>query len=210
VDHWQAIAAERRAIADQLDGLDETQWATPSLCAGWTVRDVAAHLVAPHEPGTSWRFALAFVVERADFDRANMRLTARVAARPPATIAADLRRHAESRFAPPGFGSVAPLTDVMVHHQDIAIPLCLPPGGPVAAWVEILGFLTGRKARTGFVPRRLPALRYVATDADFASGAGDEVRAPAAALALTLVGRPVRADELDGPGADRLRAWLRS
>ena len=37
---------ERLAFADFLAGLTPEQWAAPSLCAGWTVRDVAAHCVS--------------------------------------------------------------------------------------------------------------------------------------------------------------------
>ena len=41
---WRAIDAERISLADLLDSLGEREWETPSLCAGWRVRDVAAHL----------------------------------------------------------------------------------------------------------------------------------------------------------------------
>ena len=41
---WQTIDAQRRNVADLLEDLSENQWRWPSLCAGWTVRDVAAHL----------------------------------------------------------------------------------------------------------------------------------------------------------------------
>ena len=40
------IADERRGLADLLEGLDEAQWDSPSLCEGWTVRTVAGHLPA--------------------------------------------------------------------------------------------------------------------------------------------------------------------
>ena len=41
---WQAIDDERASLAALLDDLSEQEWETPSLCAGWRVRDVAAHL----------------------------------------------------------------------------------------------------------------------------------------------------------------------
>jgi uncharacterized protein (TIGR03083 family) len=41
---WRAIDAERASLADLLDSLGEREWEVPSLCAGWRVRDVAAHL----------------------------------------------------------------------------------------------------------------------------------------------------------------------
>ena len=41
---WRVIDQQRVALADLLDTLTPEQWSTPSLCEGWTVRDVAAHL----------------------------------------------------------------------------------------------------------------------------------------------------------------------
>ena len=41
---WGAIDAERASLADLLDSLGEQEWEVPSLCAGWRIRDVAAHL----------------------------------------------------------------------------------------------------------------------------------------------------------------------
>ena len=39
-----AIAAERTELAAMLDDLSPAQWDAPSLCAGWRVREVAAHM----------------------------------------------------------------------------------------------------------------------------------------------------------------------
>lgn len=41
---WQAIDTQRANLCDLLADLGDDQWRQPSLCAGWTVRDVAAHL----------------------------------------------------------------------------------------------------------------------------------------------------------------------
>ena len=43
---FAAVADERREIAALIDGLDDAQLATQSLCAGWDVKTVAAHLVS--------------------------------------------------------------------------------------------------------------------------------------------------------------------
>ena len=54
------IAAERCQVADLFDTLSDEQWSTPSLCSGWTVRHVAAHLVMPAGvPGDHFLHALA-------------------------------------------------------------------------------------------------------------------------------------------------------
>src|SRR5437660_8137603 len=46
MDIWPTIHAERRALAGDLAGLSDEQWSTTSLCEGWTVRDVLAHMTA--------------------------------------------------------------------------------------------------------------------------------------------------------------------
>lgn len=37
-------SAERARLVGLLTDLDPTQWATPSLCAGWRIREVVAHM----------------------------------------------------------------------------------------------------------------------------------------------------------------------
>ena len=41
---WAAIDDQRARTADLLQQLTDEQWRRPSLCEGWTVRHVAAHL----------------------------------------------------------------------------------------------------------------------------------------------------------------------
>ena len=42
---WQAVAEERATLVEMLRELPESAWDTASLCAGWRIRDVVAHLV---------------------------------------------------------------------------------------------------------------------------------------------------------------------
>ncbi len=205
---WATIAAERRALADLLTTLTEEQWATPSLCAGWTVRHVAAHLMAG--PTGSWAgFLRAMVRARGSFDRANHLLADDRARLPAATLAADLRENAGSRFTPPGMDWHAPLTDLLVHRLDITVPLGLDHGRPLDPWSDALGLLTSRRAAPAFLPRGLPELTYVATDTDWSRGTGPRVEGPVEAVALAITRRPVRLDALAGPGSETLQSWAR-
>src|SRR3954451_3954529 len=163
MDVWAVIGDERRALADQLDRLNPEQWETPSLCGAWSVRDVAAHLIVPHTI-TIPQFLLTFARAGGSFGRANVRLTERAARRPTGELAKEIRRFADSRFTPPGMGPGAPLTDALVHGQDIRIPLRLPDERPVEPWRGALDFLVSARARRGFVAGRLPELRLVASD----------------------------------------------
>lgn len=49
-DVWPTVHAERQALADDLEHVAPDRWATPSLCAGWGVHDVLAHLVETARP----------------------------------------------------------------------------------------------------------------------------------------------------------------
>lgn len=67
---WELVHAERKALIKDLAELSEEQWATPSLCAGWTVQDVAAHLI-DNARTTTPRLAIAMAKARFDFDQQN-------------------------------------------------------------------------------------------------------------------------------------------
>lgn len=206
MDYFPVVATERRAIADMLDGLGPQQWETQSLCAGWTVRQVAAHLsvVLTHGYRT---FLTAAIRSGGNLDRANRSVAVREATRPIPDIVGDLRANADSRFTPPTFGSEAPLTEVLLHGEDMRVPLGIADGRPPERWQGALDLLLSPKGRRGFAAKGLPALRYVATDTEWAHGGGDEIRGPAAALALTISGRPALLGELSGPGLAVIRAW---
>ena len=54
-ESWQVVVEQRLALAELLAGLSETDWEQPSLCAGWRVREVAAHVTLipiPPSPGS--------------------------------------------------------------------------------------------------------------------------------------------------------------
>jgi uncharacterized protein (TIGR03083 family) len=204
---FAASAAQRRVFIDVLSGLDAQQLATPSLCAGWDVATVAAHLASAITTRIS-AFALAMVRSRGSFDRAND-WTARQGARQGIDATIDvLRRNADSRFTPPGTGPRAPLTDVLVHTGDICRPLGLPhdpPGEPV---LTALAFLTGGRP-VGFVRRgTLAGLELVATDLDARFGSGQSVSGRGVDLMMAVCGRSTVLDDLSGPGVATLRQRL--
>ncbi|MGD7705260.1 maleylpyruvate isomerase family mycothiol-dependent enzyme [Microlunatus sp. Y2014] len=67
---WAAVHAERHRLVGDLTGLAPEKFAEPSLCAGWDVHDVLAHLV--DSAGTTrLGFVGQMIRARGDFDRAN-------------------------------------------------------------------------------------------------------------------------------------------
>jgi uncharacterized protein (TIGR03083 family) len=200
---FAAVADERRQIADVIDGLDEAQLASPSLCEGWDIRTVAAHLVSVFAD-SFWVFQ-ATALRRRSLASAIDDLARRGAQHSADDIAATLRRNADYPLSPPVFGPLDPLADILVHSGDIRIPLGLPFSPRPERTELALDFLT-RPWRIGFVPRgRLRGLRLCANDVDRSWGAGLEVRGPAAALMMAAAGRIATLDALDGAGLSLLR-----
>ena len=167
---WRAIDGERVSLADLLDRLGDQEWETLSLCAGWRVRDVAAHLTMAH--ARLFPVAVAAVRARGNFDRMIHDSAVRQARRLPVReYAPRLRAMAGSRRKAPGVSHLEPLIDVLVHGQDIAIPLGRPRPMPVPAavaaadrvWPSLYPWRAGRK---------LSGFRLAATDCSWSAGDG--------------------------------------
>lgn len=208
-DVFPLVAARRRAVADLLEGLDDEQLATPSLCAGWDVRTVGAHLADAAAPDVR-QALVALVRARGRLHQANDQAARRAAGRPVADTVALLRERADSRFTPPVTGVRAPLTELLVHEADIRLPLGLPYDPDRDAVRIALEFIsTGRPV--GFVPRgRLRGVRLAATDQDWAWGSGPTVSGRGIDLLLSACGRAAGLDRLHGPGIEHLRQRLHS
>lgn len=206
MDIWTALADERRATADRLEGLTPEQWQVRTLCEAWDVHGMAAHLAVPLDFSVA-EMLTTLVRARGNPDRLSVLMAERRAQLTGAELVALLREKATSRKAPPVVGAMGPYTDTLVHLQDILIPLALTDDRPAERWLPSLDFLVSRKARVGFVSERLPAVRLVADDVEWSHGEGPEVAGPAAALALAIMRRTPRLDEMRGPGAETMRAW---
>jgi uncharacterized protein (TIGR03083 family) len=207
-DHVYALATRNRLLAAEMfAGLTDEQWATPSLCAGWTVREVCAHLVPP--AGGFKVLPLLGMVIRFRGDLARMvDVTAREGARRPTSeLVAELHDRAGERLKAPVVGPYGPMVDTAIHLRDAARPLGLDTGPPPEDWRPVLDFLLTGPAERGFVGAgRTRGLRLEATDVDWSHGAGELVRGPAEALALGIAGRAAAYADLDGAGVDVLRA----
>ncbi len=204
---FAASAAERRAVADLLESLDEGQLRTPSLCAGWDVRTVAAHLAGAVSP--SKRAFLLELVRSPGACCPPTDSTARVQARRPVgQIVGTLRRHADSRFAPPVVGVRGPLADVLVHGGDMRLPLGVPHDPPTNHVLGALELIShGRPV--GFVAKgRLDGLRLSADDAEWSWGSGAQVQGRGIDVLMAACGRAAVLPRLSGAGVSRLRGRL--
>jgi len=198
------IAEERRRAADLIEPLTAEQLRTPSLCGKWTVHDVAAHLLMPLVTPMS-TFMEAMVTSFFNFDKANVKLTKAVSVRSAPDIASAMRERADHPFRPPGSGYEAPLTDAVVHQQDIRRPLNLDTDIDQERLEVCLSYVASGKAKAVARGDRVSDLRFQATDLDWTAGDGALIRGPGEALLLAMAGRRVAFDDLDGPGVAVLR-----
>lgn len=205
---FSAVADERRSIADLIDGLDAGQLATPSLCAGWDVKTVAAHLVSDFVDGF-WGF-LASGVRHGSVNRGIDALARRRAQAAASEIARTLREQADHRLSPPVTGPLSGLTDVLVHGADIRLPLGLPHHPDPRHVARALDFLTSR-TQFGFFPhRRLGGIQLHDEDTGRTWGDGEVVAGPGSAVLLAVCGRTVALERLVGAGVPVLRSRLLS
>lgn len=197
---WDHVTRERLALASLLRGVAEDDWDAPSLCDGWRVRDVAAHVISAPQATVG-----DVAVELRDrlLRRHPGPGRPRPGDRPVSGILADYQRLAAARHRPLGTTVDDMLVDVLVHTQDVALPLGLRHEPPADAVVQALR----RACRVRFIfgtQRTLRGLRLVASDADFAYGAGATVEGPALQLLLVCTGRTRVASGLGGPGLSRV------
>ncbi|MGH3613335.1 MAG: maleylpyruvate isomerase family mycothiol-dependent enzyme [Pseudonocardia sp.] len=202
-----ATESERRGIADLLAGLDESEWAAESLCAGWTVRDVAAHLTLATRM-TMVGAVLGLVRARGNLDRLIADSAVQHARETtPDGLVAQLREHATSTRRPPGTKVWDPLVDLLVHGQDIARPLGRERAMPLDRTVG--GLTHVWSTWTYGTLKRFAGLRFAATDADWSAGEGtDLVTGPASELLLLSTGRRIGLDGLTGAGVPEARRRL--
>jgi uncharacterized protein (TIGR03083 family) len=196
---------ERLDFADFLAELSPGQWDDPSLCAGWSVRDVAAHCVS-FEGLSPARLATRFLKGRLQTDRINAIAVADLADASTGQLIGLFRDNATPHGLGAGFGGRVALTDNMIHQQDIRRPLGLARVIPADRLLAALDFVRFAPTIRGAWQTR--GVRLVATDVDWSFGRGPEVRGAGEALLMIMAGRPDALADLDGPGKGTLAARI--
>ncbi len=203
-DVWTWVGLERQALVDDLTALAPAQWDLASWCPGWSVHDVAAHLV-DNAKATTWGLVVAMARARFDFDRQNQQGVDRE--RGDATDQTlDRLRAVVSRTTGPPVSTDSRLVEEIVHGQDIRGPL-----GRAHAYVpEAVELALQYQLRTsvgmGGAKQRVAGLTLRATDLDLVVGSGPEVCGPAVSLLMVASGRTEAAEALSGDGLERLLA----
>lgn len=193
--------AERLELVDLLEDLSPAQWEADSLCAGWPVRDVVAHVLSYEDLGPR-EVASIMVRGRLGFDRMNALALARFDRATPSDLLERARAHTRPTGLTALMGSGIVLTDGMVHQQDVRRPLGLPRHIDPERLRYVLGFTATSPALLGLWRTR--GVRVVAEDLDWARGRGPDARGTGEQVLMVMAGRRGVAHELTGPGAERL------
>lgn len=207
---WQVITAERLRLADLLGQLTPGEWDQPSLCEGWAVRDVAAHLTLQQlGPRDAARLMIRY---RGDADRAIFESArGRAADWPAGAILTEIRGTAGSRRHNFGVTYRETLIDILIHTQDIAIALgrdhAMPPEAAAMAATRVW---TMRWPPPFPARRVMSRFRVTATDIAWTAGQGPGVRGPVSAILLLSAGRLAALPSLSGEGAAELGRRLSS
>ncbi len=180
------VHAERERLAELLAGLPEEGWAAPSLCSGWRVREVVAHLTAAFRTSLP-RLMAGLVAARFSFDRyADRAARADTSRLSDADLLACLRANITHPWRPPGGGTGGALAHDTIHGLDITEPLGLP-APPVERIALVLAGTNPRNI--AYFGVDLTGVQLRGADADVRVGTGEPVELPAKDILLTITGR---------------------
>ncbi len=196
-NQWQLIRAERVALIADLEPVTDAQWSTPSLCAGWSVRDVLAHMTttAKMTPG---RFVGRLAGSGFRFNAFNAKGVQDEQGTTPADALARFKAQIDRTTSPPG-PIDAMVAEIVIHAQDIRRPLGIAHTYQPDALTLVGNFVTKGNLLLGG-KRRATGLTLTATDVDWTRGAGPEVKGPLPSIILALTGRKAGLSDLTGDG----------
>src|SRR3954451_7607636 len=181
------VAAEYRRLQAALATLSDDAWQTPSLCEGWTIRHVIAHLTAParYTPGG---FGAALAAAQYDFTTLSNRIADRDSTLPIDRLLDDVASDTLTQYVNPGGGPIGSLRHVVIHGLDASIPAGLGSVASQEALRLVLDNLAAEGTHRHF-GTSMEGRHLVAADIGWAHGAGTTETAPAHRLVLALAGR---------------------
>lgn len=116
------VAAERADLVEFLRTLSGDDWLVLSLCEGWRVRDVVAHLLIDTVPVAKY---VGTLVRKQSFDRVNQYFVDEAKNLPTPELVSRLESTIDRGWVSRTMPGVI-LSDLVVHHQDIRRPLGRP------------------------------------------------------------------------------------
>lgn len=199
---WTTIATERRALATDLANLTENQCNEQSLCDGWSVKDLVAHMTSTAQMNPLKFFGM-FATSGFNMTKLQAKEVSRLSDGTGARVLARFEQIIDSKSAPPG-PVTSWLGEAVVHAEDIRRPLGIPHKYPMEALVQVADFYKNSDMLIG-TKSRIMGLHLQATDTEWSHGEGLLVEGPMLSLLMATTGRQAFAADLTGEGVDKLR-----
>ena len=181
---WVAPTLDR--LASSLVSAGPSAWDADSLCEGWQVLHLIAHMTMPARLSPD-DFGAEMAAARGDFTAMSNTVALRDGDLPEDELLDQLRSPALAAWQPPGGGATGALAHAVIHASDVTVPLGLAGAAPIEAALAVLDAVTDSGGSLFGVV--LSGTRLEATDADWSWGSGSLIRADAASLAALLGGR---------------------
>lgn len=203
MDFESEIRAARHRLYAELSTLSDDEWQSPSGCDGWTIHELAAHLVIATEASVA-RVGKLMLSNFMNFNRAMDRGARKLASEcSPPELLEQLRSLADRVNPPPVLGIRSPLWDITMHSFDACAPIGREVEVSAAVVPHCLDFVMTRPLRATLPVQIRPGVRLVASDIDWAWGPPDGhlIEGPGLALLLYLSGRngALISPELESP-----------
>lgn len=202
-DIWASVRPEREALAAHLQAIDEAAWGTPSLCPGWSVREVLAHMTALARM-TPTKFFQKLVASGFNPSRLQARdIELEKGSSVEETLARFCRVTGRKNRL---LGQDKTLLgETVVHAEDIRRPLGIAHDYSISALVTVADLYKGSNLIAG-TKRRVAGLSLQATDIGWSSGSGLVVSGPMLSIVMVMAGRRAAIDDLEGEGVETLRS----
>lgn len=177
-------------LADSVEEQEPAGWDRPSLCAGWRVRDVVAHVTMPAR-FTAEQFGAELNAVHGDFQLLSDTIAVRDGELPVAEHLHNLRSATLAQWEPPGGGAIGALNHAVVHGLDVTNAVGLPrPCTDETARVVLDNLTAGGVAARFDID--LTTVRLHAHDIDWTSGSGRTIIASAAEIISLACHRTLR------------------
>jgi uncharacterized protein (TIGR03083 family) len=197
---WDEVAD----IGLLLHQLGDEEWDSPSLCAGWRVRDVIGHMLYGHT--TPFRRVVAGALRfRGDVHKTSLTVSKELADTcSPAQLRQRWDRELIAEHARRGLGRVVRtpdgFLDHLIHHQDIRRPLGRPRAVPEGRLLAALELVPRTHTPIFGTRNKVRGLKLEATDVGWSAGDGPLVAGSGEAIVLAAAGRPAALADLTGDG----------
>jgi hypothetical protein len=189
----ELIRDEQAEFVELLRSLPPASWSRPSLCTGWTVREVVLHSAAHIHNQQRDKAILEEYSKRSDTELIEWLESAPFESKAPT---ARIRR----------LSSEVQRGELMIHQQDVRRALDMPRAIPTGRITAVLEFGLRRLGSfsLAYGRQRSNGLRLISSESDWTWGSGPEVRGPLEAILMATAGRHLALDDLDGTGVATL------